>query len=580
MKYSCDFETTTDPNDCRVWATGICEIPAYENFNYGNNIDFFFDFFQNHKNATAYFHNLRFDGEFIFNYLFRNDYKWVDIDLKTKLRKNQFTTTIDGKNKVYMIKIWLSDDNTLIIYDSLKIIPLSVKEMAKAFGLEIKKGEIDYSAYREIGHELTQEEIEYLNNDVQIVSQSLNFMFEQGLNKMTQAGNALMSYKQIIGKKKFNYNFPPPEYDAEVRLTYKGAFTYANERFTNQEIGEGIVLDVNSLYPWVMRYCNLPYGEGIHFEGDYIPDKNYPLYTLLVTFEFELKENYLPIIQIKNGYSGIFCPTEYLKSSNGEEVVLAVTCVDWELIKEHYHVFNVTIHGGWKFRSSNLLFAEYIDKWTEVKIQATKKGNKGLRQVAKNMLNSLYGKFATSPIVDRKCPVYIDGQVAYQRLSDEYRKPLYIPVGSFITAWARNKTIRSAQASYDRFLYADTDSLHLIGLDMPEGLEIDDTKLGAWKHEGTFKRAKYIRAKSYVEEMVSSAKEIDEYLTEHPECKHHVNFNDSTILKITCAGMPAGCYKNVSFDNFKRGSVYGGKLQLKHTVGGMYLKDIDFTLKM
>ena len=37
-KFTADFETTTDPNDCRVWAYAICEIGNINNFYYGNSI--------------------------------------------------------------------------------------------------------------------------------------------------------------------------------------------------------------------------------------------------------------------------------------------------------------------------------------------------------------------------------------------------------------------------------------------------------------------------------------------------------------------------------------------------------------
>ena len=76
MKYTADFETTTNENDCRVWATGICDIDTNE-FYYGNNIEFFFNFAKTHSGATFYFHNLKFDGEFIIYYLFKNNFKHV-----------------------------------------------------------------------------------------------------------------------------------------------------------------------------------------------------------------------------------------------------------------------------------------------------------------------------------------------------------------------------------------------------------------------------------------------------------------------------------------------------------------------
>ena len=42
--YTADFETTTDINDCRVWAYAICDMDDIDNMLYGNSIEDFFDF--------------------------------------------------------------------------------------------------------------------------------------------------------------------------------------------------------------------------------------------------------------------------------------------------------------------------------------------------------------------------------------------------------------------------------------------------------------------------------------------------------------------------------------------------------
>ena len=301
-----------------------------------------------------------------------------------------------------------------------------------------------------------------------------------------------------------------------------------------------------------MYYQPLPYGEGIFFEGKYKPDKLYNLYVQMFTCQFELKENYIPTIQLKNNLS--FIPTAYLSSSEDEEVTMCLTSVDLELFFEHYHVYNITWHSGWKFKSTTGLFKEYIDKWNEVKMESTLNGNKAMRTLAKLMLNALYGKFALNPNVQSKIPYYDNGIIKYTLGEKETRNPIYIPVGTFITAWARHKTITSAQKVYDRFLYADTDSLHLIGTEIPKGLEVDPVKLGAWKHESTFTRARFVRQKTYIEEIDGE-------------------------LNITCAGMPSRCYKHVTWDNFIAGSSFEGKLQFTHVQGGIVLKDIDFTIK-
>lgn len=554
MLFTADFETTTDPLDCRVWACGICSIDETHSFKYGNSLEWFIEFAKNNTGSTFYFHNLKFDGEFILCYLFEHGYKHVT-DRK-KLKTKTFTTLISDKGQFYSLEICFNKDEykteKITIYDSLKILPFSVEAIAKGFNLPISKLEIDYDEKREIGHILTPQEIDYLRNDVEIMSRALLTLFNQDLRQMTQGSNALYDYKKIIGKKNFSKWFPIPDYDFDVRQSYKGGFTYCDPRRQGQDIGEGIVLDVNSLYPSVMYYRPLPYGEGIFFEGKYEPDKLYNLYVQMFTCQFELKENYIPTIQLKNNLS--FMPTAYLSSSEDEEVTMCLTSVDLDLFFEHYHVYNITYHSGWKFKSTTGLFKEYIDKWNAVKMESTLNGNKAMRTLAKLMLNALYGKFALNPNVQSKIPYYDNGIIKYTLGEKETRNPIYIPVGTFITAWARHKTITSAQKVYDRFLYADTDSLHLIGTEIPKGLEVDPVKLGAWKHESTFTRARFVRQKTYIEEIDGE-------------------------LNITCAGMPSRCYKHVTWNNFITGSSFEGKLQFTHVQGGIVLKDIDFTIK-
>lgn len=258
---------------------------------------------------------------------------------------------------------------------------------------------------------------------------------------------------------------------------------------------------------------------------------------------------------------------------------MCLTSVDLKLFKEQYDPKNIEYMGGWKFKSTVGLFKVYIDKWIAIKNEASLTKNKALRTLAKLMLNALYGKFALNPNVQSKIPYLENGKVRYRLGPKETRDPIYIPMGSFITAYAREKTIRSAQSVYERFVYADTDSLHLEGYDIPENLEIDPTKLGAWKIEGKFTRAKYLRAKCYIEDVISTEKEMKEYLEKNPELAHHVNQELGTILNITCAGMPSNCYPNVTWDNFTIGSSFDGKLSPVHVEGGIVLNPIDFTLK-
>lgn len=551
--YTADFETITNPEDCRIWAYGICSIDNPRFFIYGNNMNDFMRWCLNGDNPTCYFHNLKFDGEFIIHWLLSNNYEHLK-DRRNATDKT-FTTLISDKGQFYNItvyqKVYKKDSIKVTFYDSLKLLPMSVSNVAKSFGLEIGKLEIDYDEYREIGHELTEEEVLYLRNDVEIMARALQIQFSQGLTKMTIGSNALANYKSLRGKT-FDKLFPQLECDADIRQSYRGGYTYCNPNYKGKDIGKGIVLDVNSLYPYVMHDRLMPYGEPIVYQGQYVNDELYPLYVQMFTCNFDIKDGMLPTVQLKN-YSS-FIATQYLESSNGEDVTLCMTNIDLKLFLEHYNVTNMTYHYGYKFKASDKLFVEYIDEWTEVKISATKSGNGGMRTLAKLMLNNLYGKFALNPCVQSKVPYLEEGIVKYRVTEQEWRSPIYVPVGTFVTSWARDLTIRSAQKNIERFCYADTDSLHLIGNEIPEGLRVHDSELGAWKLESVFDRARFLHSKCYIEE-------------------------NEGKLNVTVAGMPDRCYEHVTWDNFKPGTSYPGKFQMAHVPGGIILKHIDFTIK-
>ena len=304
MKYTADFETTTDKEDCRVWAYALCEIGGEYATTVGNSIDDMFDKISD-SNNTLYFHNLKFDGEFILYWLFRNGYTHVK-DQK-QLEAKTFTTLISNMNVFYTITIChkKSGRNKICtkIIDSLKIIPFSVDEIAKSFKLPISKLSIDYKEKREVGHILTEEETEYIKNDVRIVAMALNTMFDEGLTKITQGSNALANYKEILGGElKFRYKFPTltEEDDEIIRKAYRGGFTYCNPRYQGKHLGKLSVFDVNSLYPSQMYSRPLPYDTPVRFEGKYNDNKVYPLYVQRLRCEFKLKKGMIPTIQLKN----------------------------------------------------------------------------------------------------------------------------------------------------------------------------------------------------------------------------------------------------------------------------------------
>ena len=595
--WTADFETTSDNNGARVWAFSVSNIENPEIFQYGTSMEEFFEWIELHdkENLKMYFHNLKYDGFYIISYLMKQGYAWIE---SPKERKDKtFATLISDMGQYYSITVFFKiqghHTRKVTFYDSMKIFPnFSVEKVAEGFNLPLRKLEIDYDKYRPIGYQPDQQEIDYIRNDVEIMSRALKIMFEQGHTKMTIASDAMKDYKARI--KGFRHKFPllREEVDADIRKSYRGGFTWVNDVWKGKDVGKGITLDVNSLYPSVMKFNVLPYSEPVFYAGKYEDDPVYPLYVQALTCSFDIKPGKIPSIQLKNNLS--FIPNEYVKSSNGEYVDLVLTKPDMELFLEQYDV-NVKVYsGGWKFRGATGLFDCYIDHWIEQKIKAGKEGNAPIRQISKLLLNSLYGRFGISGESKQKAP-YLDsdGVVRFTIIEQEPRKTCYIPIACFVTAYGRAKIIRAFQAvrdytlkkyGEDRAFYGDTDSLH--GNLSPEDLEelkdviqIDDYKLGFFAQEASYSKARYIRQKCYIE-LVDGKTEV------------------------TVAGLPKYLAPLINFENFKKGFTTAGmtkedmdnlarangtseeeikkihhKLTYKYVNGGVLLADTDFTIK-
>ena len=578
-RFTADFETSTPSwyeidGYARVWAWAVCEIGNIDNFIYGNSIDEFMKFCSGRGNYTLLFHNLKFDGQYIIDWLFNNGFTFIKS--KDDIKDKTFTTLINDMGQFYSITVYFSvkghKTNKITFEDSLKVLNFSVEKIAKDFDLPIRKLELDYDTYREVGHVLTDHEIDYIRNDVSIMAQALKVMYDEGLDRLTIGSCALNNFKD--NTKDFRTLFPvlPTEIHNAIKNSYKGGFTYLNSTHKNKIINNIMVLDVNSLYPSVQRNERLPYGIPIEYKGKYKKDILYPLYIQVISCSFDIREGKIPTIQLKNNLS--FIPNEYLSSSEGKIVTLTLTSVDLELFLKHYRVHDLIYHYGFKFKSLKGIFSNYIDFWTNQKIEAKKLHNSSKYLISKLMMNSLYGKFGTSNYVRSKYPYFEDGVVHYEMGELEERDPVYLPIASFITSYARKKTITTSQAikdysiekyGKDYYIYSDTDSIHMIKLpeeELKKFVEIDDYELGKWKIESdNIIRGKFIRQKCYIEE-------------------------DDTGIHTTIAGLPKQLGKYITFDNFKEGfSIRADDLEKEHKLGykkvkgGVLLVNTDFTIK-
>lgn len=552
-----DFETITylEDDKVRIWAWAVCNIEDPDIVITGTTMQEFFKWLSQGR-MHVYFHNLKFDGTFILDALFRADYYPTS---ERNPEPGEFFCLISNMGVHYSYTICFKNGRKVELRDSLKKLPMPVASIADAFGLEESKGDIDYNARRDRGYQPTAAEWDYIRRDVQIVAYALAQEFAAGMTKLTVGADSLAQYKSMMDTKTFTRLFPvlAQTMDDDIRKAYRGGFTYADPRFSKRMVGSGRVYDVNSLYPSVMYDRLLPYGEPTHFDGPPSPTQDRPLWIAGITFTARLKKDHIPCIQLKN--SSRFSQAEYV-SSIDEPTTFYVTNVDWDLWNQQYDIDVYSYEGGWAFTAGVGMFCEFIDEWMEVKKTATG----GLKTIAKLHLNSLYGKFATNPVVTSKVPYFDDDEdrVKFTLGPEEIKNPVYTAMGVFITAYARDVTIRAAQAHFPVFAYCDTDSLHLMVEDHPTDLDIDKNKLGAWKHEYRFTEAFFIRPKAYIERV------------------HLEDRSDGKEYHVAFAGLPDAVRDVLTFDDLDNGRVFGGKLQHTIVPGGVLLKETTYTLNI
>lgn len=536
--YTADFETTVFDGQefTEVWLAGYCEFWTEQPKIQKSLSDFMYSIFRENKNMILFFHNLKFDGSFILSWIkqqkgfkertFFDDENHEHMDKEYKLKHKEYIYQISDKGVFYSIT--LRYKKYLITFlDSLKILPFSVQQIGQAFKTKHQKTTMDYIGERHANGFVSESEMDYFMNDLFVPKEALEIMFERGYNKTTIGSNCLSYFKDLYDKEQFNGYFPNlyelannSSLDGEsighiIHKSYHGAWCYVKEDKKDIIQYDGFTVDANSLYPSQMHSDSgnkYPYGLPTFFD-EIQPFEKYTYQFIRFKCRFNLKKNYLPFIQIKGDLR--YNSREMLKSNivysrlgefvENPIITFTMTETDYVLFLEHYNITDFELLGVMQFRADYGFFDEYINHFMDMKINAE---NPVERTLAKLFLNNLYGKFAM--YIDssfKKC--FLEEYILkFETVPEHDKTPGYIPIGSAITSYARNETIRKAQLNYDIFCYADTDSLHCVG-DISElkGIPIHDKNLCCWKVEKKWKRAIFHRTKSYIETVLKDGQE-------------------------------------------------------------------------
>lgn len=403
----------------------------------GDTIDNFMNFlYEQKENLIVYFHNLSFDGDFIYKYLLRNRRKDFLNTLEKKEAKqdrNWFMIFNNG-NSIYSIEI-----NTVSSYIdengkrkkkrqrikfmcTYKLLSSSINSLGKSLGLN-KLNEIE----KLINQGIIKDKNDFYNqggfNMKPVIKEAFEKYIKQDVEIARLAyinfSNNLFSLKNLVYSKKFKKNCVNLEnkltiggivyalsknyiynnFGASVLKKYKikekdydlahkffnGGWTQFNPKYFNKYLVKlnGVVIDINSSYPYQMTKL-LPVG------------KLYNTISKKWKYHLVFYEVKLSWIRIKKEYEDFVILKNKKKDSDlrYEKEMIDTTLYyyeeEFEFIKKIYdmEILNVKTY----FCEAEYLFKGLIEELYQYKEYYANKGEEANKLTYKIMLNSLFGR--------------------------------------------------------------------------------------------------------------------------------------------------------------------------------------------
>ena len=538
--YTLDVITRQDNNRTDICFGCLCNIKTDKLFVI-NSVDDIIGTIMSNKIRNIYIQDFSYVASYLYYYLISNDIKYNDSNKFNFDGRMAYTAFSSEGGAMYYIKLFFKDGQQFCCeFKSSRNKSMSLlRDLQTSFNIDIdyEINDDDNTLQLSSCDDLSEDIMENTCARAVALAHVMKKLLSSGNTKLTIGSDAMRQWQKLDGM-----HFPSmpridDELDSKFRLAYRGGFTWLNDVFKNKELGHGFVMDVNSLYPFVMRSFPLPCGEPHH---TYEVPSNTLYIAHVIIYSATLKEGGIPCISNMNrcdGSKGSVISNEYLEYIDNMEVWL--TNFDLELVIINYNV-EITPIEYYYFDKVEGCFNNFID--TNYEVKKTSRGAK--RQIAKLNLDSLYGRFGIKIGRHKTMPIIEDGVLKFvnsEVLKDNTIR--YLPMAIFITSIARYLIIRTALEIIDRVVYIDTDGIHIVGDDIPDVFDIGK-ELGEWKIEAEFNRAKYIGLKTYI----------------------HDEVNGETVVKMS--GAPEEVRKNINWDNFKTGTTVPGKIMMRSIPGG------------
>jgi len=367
---------------------------------------------------------------------------------------------------------------------------------------KVKKlvGDLDYSLIRHSSTPLTEQELGYCENDIQIILAYINEQIEQygDINKvpLTNTGrvrsyvkhNCYYTNKNHAKSSKGKYDryknimrdltLTPSSYSI-LKRSFMGGFTHSNPHKTGMVLENVGSIDLTSSYPSVMLADQFPMSRPKLVNINSVDELMELAKTKCLVFDVKFLgientlgyESYISENKCR-GLKGASLANGRVFSA--DELTMTITEIDFQIISKVYKWKAVAIQNVHAFAKGYLpkpIIESILELYGK---KTTLKGVEGEEVeylLSKGMLNSVYGMCVTDVVKDNSVygddwgieRVNIDEKITEYNTSNN--RFLYYAWGIYVTAYARRNLWTGILSVGDDYIYSDTDSIKCLNYD-------------------------------------------------------------------------------------------------------------------
>ena len=459
------------------------------------------------NNILVYVFNLEHEWSFLLPVILKRGFVWDDTlksdysyrSTSTKSCSSVWSATLRFKNGPGF--------GLCEFRDLSKFYRGSLRRVAEEYGLETKKGEINYKINRRHNYTPTKEEKEYVFKDCRVC---VDLLLKNINDKSFFKNLSLSSYstQNMINKgfskkrkpyKTFRKYFPElgEEETKMLRQGYEGGLCYVTPNFQYKTIKARIGhIDAHQMHPSSAYMFKYPYGKGIYFKGNNLPKDNYYQYLLRIKVSYTSKK--------------LDCVIKLINVAFCDDYELVVWSFELPNMERCYDNFSYKIIDGYAYKVAFLPWRDYYKENYDKRHLAKLEQDVYMVQRYKDLNNMSYGKLNERQ-KDISYENYIDelgaiNSIEHARTFKTEEKALnakytYLPVGTSVPAHSKVRLINMAFfIGWEYIIYMDTDSLFFLLNERTEEalkkINLND-ELGGWGREADITEAEFSAPKRY-----------------------------------------------------------------------------------